>query len=95
MHACVCAHVLVCVALVVSSVSHSDTGASAAASIAPRAIWSLFYNMELCKVNHELLEGTPTNLYITSDPTGSIVYEDAVAEVREGIADSLENMLIM
>jgi len=60
----------------------SDTDA---ASVAPRAIWSLFYNMELCSVNHELLEGIPTNLYITSDPTGSIVYEEAVAEVWKAV----------
>jgi len=42
--------------------------------------------MELCSVNHELLEGIPTNLYITSDPTGTIVYEEAVAEVRKAAA---------
>ncbi|XP_065886084.1 rab proteins geranylgeranyltransferase component A 1-like isoform X2 [Dysidea avara] len=60
----------------------SPTAAAAATAVAPRAIWSLFYNMELCSVNHELLEGIPTNLHITSDPTGTITYEEAVAEAK-------------
>ena len=49
-------------------------GASAAT---PRALWSLYYNMELCNVNQEILAGTPTNLYLTSDPTNKIVYNEA------------------
>ena len=53
-------------------------GASAAN---PRALWSLFYNMELCCVDQEILAGTPVNLYVTSDPTSKIVYDEAVTEV--------------
>ena len=47
----------------------------------PRAVWSLFYNMQLCSADQEVLVGTPTNLYITSDPTSKIVYDEAVTEV--------------
>ena len=61
------------------SVSWFLLGASAAT---PRALWSLYYNMELCNVNQEILAGTPTNLYLTSDPANKIVYNEAVAEVH-------------
>ena len=47
----------------------------------PHAIWSLFYNMELASVDQEVLSGTPTNVYITSNATNKIVYDEAVTEV--------------
>ena len=47
----------------------------------PAALWSLFYNMELCSVDQEILAGTPTNVYVTSNSTNKIAYDEAVTEV--------------
>ena len=52
-----------------------------AGTTTPRALWLLFYNMELCSVDQEILVGTPTNLYVTSDPANKIIYDEAVTEV--------------
>ena len=51
----------------------------------PLLLWTLYFNMELCHVDqdncHEHAPQLPTNMYLTSDPDGTMTYENAMQEV--------------
>ena len=51
----------------------------------PKILSSLYFNMELCHVDqdtcHLTMPHLPKNMYLTSDPDGTMTYEHAVQEV--------------
>ena len=56
-------------------------------SAGPRLLWSLYYNISVCTVNQAETASLdiPQNVHVTSDPDGTIAYENAVKEVCDSL----------
>ena len=52
-------------------------------SAGPSLLWSLYYNATVCTVNQAQLASLdlPSGIHVTSDPDGTVAYENAMKEV--------------
>ena len=52
-------------------------------SAGPSLLWSLYYNATVCTVNQTQLASLdlPSGVHVTSDPDGTVAYENAMKEV--------------